>query len=145
MGLAYGAVGGLIDATVQVATLGRVDLGFGASIGNNAIQFTNHPLQRLFGGGAITLGNTIAFGGLPGDAAPTSVPFVSVPIGSHELQHTFQGQVLGPLYLPANIIGGVAGTLGTPFTGPGPGGSPWHGPLNFMERGPLAVPPRPWP
>jgi DNA replication protein DnaC len=65
--------------------------------------------------------------------------------GTRKLQHTLQGQVLGPLYLPANIIGGVTATLGTPFTGPGPGGSPWHGPLNFMERGPMAMPPRPWP
>jgi RHS repeat-associated protein len=145
LGLAYGAVGGLIAAAVHVASLGLVDLGFGVSIGNNAIQFTNHPLQRLLGGGAITLGNVIAFGGLPDDAAPTWVPFVSIPIGRHEREHTFQGQVLGPLYFPAHLIGGVAGILGTPFTGLGPGGSPWHGALNFMERGPSSVPPRAWP
>jgi hypothetical protein len=145
VGLAYGLVGGVIDRTLWLATLGYLDLGFSISIGNNAIQFQNHPLQQLFGGGAITLGNTISYGGLPTDPAPTSVAFATVPIGQHEIQHTFQGQVLGPLYLPANILGGTASLLGTPFTGLGPAGSPWHGPLNFMEGGPLSVPPRRWP
>lgn len=145
LGLAYGAVGGVIDRAVWLATFGYVDLGFSISIGNNAIQFQNHPLQQLFGGGAITIGNTISYGGLPTDPAPTSVAFATVPIKLHEVQHTYQGELLGPLYLPANILGGAASLVGTPFTGLGPGGSPWHGPLNFMERGPLSVPPRQWP
>ncbi len=145
LGLAYGFLGGVIDRTLWLATFGYVDLGFSMSTGNNAIQFQNHPLQKISGGGAITLGNTISYGGLPTDAAPTSVAFTTVSVGQHEVQHTFQGQVLGPLYLPANVLGGAASILGTPFTGLGPGGSPWHGPLNFMERGPLSVPPRRWP
>ena len=31
--------------------------------------------------------------------------------GIHEMQHTYQGQVLGPLYLPSNILGGIAGMI----------------------------------
>lgn len=49
LGLAYGFVGGVIDRGLWLATLGYVDLGFSISIGNNAIQFQNHPLQQLFG------------------------------------------------------------------------------------------------
>lgn len=51
LGLVYGLVGGVIDRGVWLATLGYVDLGFSISIGNNAIQFHNHPFQQILGGG----------------------------------------------------------------------------------------------
>ncbi len=59
-----------------------------------------------------------------------------------------QGRVLGPLYVPANAVGWTASF--THFALPGLSAVDWvspiHGPLNFMERGPLSTPPRaaPW-
>jgi hypothetical protein len=123
IGLSLGFAGLAIDKALYMLTLGYVDLGGGISFGNNALQFTNNPLVR----GAITLGNTVIYGGSPNALAPTTSPGVLVPIAAHELQHTYQGQLLGP------------------FVGLGPGGSLWHGPFNFMERGPLGGIPRAWP
>jgi hypothetical protein len=141
IGLSLGFAGLAIDKALYMLTLGYVDLGGGISFGNNALQFTNNPLVR----GAITLGNTVIYGGSPNALAPTTSPGVLVPIAAHELQHTYQGQLLGPLYLPAHFIGGIASILSSPFVGLGPGGSLWHGPFNFMERGPLGGIPRAWP
>ena len=56
------------------------------------------------------------------------------PIGLHEIQHTYQGQMLGPLYIPSNVLGIAAGLI---FNG-----SP-HGPANWNERGSQQSPPRP--
>lgn len=92
---------------------------------SNAIASIYNP----FGGvGAITLGNVVTYSDNGKQMAP------------HENAHTFQGQTLGPLYLPANIIGGMASVIpsllspGVPTT--------WHGPQNFMETGPEQH--RPW-
>ena len=149
LGMAYGGLGVAAAALVRLVTLGRVDLDTTVSVGNNAVQIENHPAQALLGallgGGAITLGNTISYPGLASDESPTSVDSVSVSMGAHELPHTLQGELLGPAYLPANLLGGTLGVVGSPWTGAGPGGSLWHGGWNFMESGPLAVPPRAWP
>ena len=99
-----------------------------ASFGHNAIQFENHPLMAE----AITMGNSISYarGFGPGFPLPEG------SVGSHELQHTYQGQVLGPLYFPSHIIFGSAGLL---FN------QSWHGPANILETGPQSTPPTPWP
>jgi hypothetical protein len=75
------------------------------SIGNNAIQFENIP----FGDGALTLGNTITYGGgtkptddrndLYGDPRMLN-------LGLHEQGHTRQYQEFGPFFLPAYLVGG---------------------------------------
>jgi RHS repeat-associated protein len=91
-----------------------------SGIGNNAIQFTSHPMIPT--GLALTLGNAILYGS-GGEAN-----------AGHEQAHTFQGEVLGPGYLPANIIGGLISV--------GRSGN-WHS-GNFMEAGPMSNPPRPW-
>ena len=90
IGLAWGGIG----------VLG----GAGVSIGNNAIQFTNHPL----GVGAVTLGNTISYtpGSSPGDFDFLYGSKVLLNIGLHEQAHTYHSQVYGPLFLPLWVLGG---------------------------------------
>lgn len=80
--------------------------------------------------GAITLGNTEVFGGSPSDTVK------GIPMGQHEEQHTYQGQQLGPLYLPSNLLGGLAAEVL---------GGNWHDPQNWNETGPQQNPPVPWP
>ncbi|OOG37302.1 RHS repeat domain-containing protein, partial [Polaromonas sp. A23] len=125
IGIVYGSIG-------YVVGRGAYELGFqalppGIIIGDNAIQFTNNPFGHL---GAITLGNVQVFGGSPNDLAADGNR-----MGLHEMQHTYQGQLLGPLYLPSNILGGLAGLL---F------GGAWHAPQNWNERGPQQHPSKPW-
>ena len=119
-GIAYGGVGyvaGLIEGTNPQV-----------SIGNNAIQFTGNPLNAS----ALTLGNTINYGvdsdginNMPND----KIQGHDTTLGNEEMQHTYQGQILGPLYLPANAVSmGASVTLDTTNNG--------HGPSAFMESGP---------
>lgn len=125
--MAVGAAASVAWGALHVATLGRFGgfawFGGSISIGNNAIQFHNNPLQPS----AITLGNTIIYSPRSG--------FSASQIGIQEAQHTIQGQVLGPAYLPAHLVLGTAATLVN--------GS-WHGSLNVLERGPHAATPRPF-
>jgi len=135
--------------------IGLAGLPFGGdlpTIGHNGIQFANNPL--MFRNGDITFGNVMNFGApytypngdvdymgpndsLPGDASPWTY-------GEHEEQHTYQGMILGPLYLPAYGIGMVGALL------QGQTGLGVIGPANFMETGPYYPetqqrPPQPWP
>ena len=48
--------------------------------------------------------------------------------------HIRQGQWLGIFYIPAHIIGGATSLIWT---------GTWND-ANFMEAGPLSIPPRPW-
>jgi RHS repeat-associated protein len=85
-------------------------------IEHNGIEFTNCPL--IIDGAALTLGNTMLYG-----QGNYSWP--------HEMQHTYQGEVLGPLYLPAHALDWAV-----------------HGGYysdNWLEEGPYSNPPRPWP
>lgn len=110
IGLAIGGTGELFGG-------GRVDLG------HNAVQFHDNLFMPF---GAITLGNVIIYG----RGAPELI------VGDHEEQHTYQGQILGPLYLPAHII---LGTISWIID------SDWHGPINVLETGPQDNCPHPWP
>jgi hypothetical protein len=140
------AYGGLGDVVGEV----RHALGFQAGRPkvfwkDNAVQFTNNP----FGGeSAITLGNATTWLHDPYDPAD---PFyhkdgktgLEMTPGSdkghtfpeHETQHTYQGEQLGPAYLPSNVLGGLNALFH---------GEPWHGPHNWNERGPQLTPPVPW-
>jgi hypothetical protein len=116
-------------------------------LGGNAVQFTNNP----FGGvSAVTLGNTTVWNGNPYDASDSHSglqgPKWFNDDGSarledghtppqHEEQHTRQGEMLGPFYLPSNLLGGVNALLH---------GQDWHGSANWNEVGPQMNPPRPW-
>ncbi len=103
----------------------------GISVGNNAIQFHNNVLMVF---GALTVGNVICYGCR---CAPHSH-------GAHERQHTIQGQVLGPFYLPLHLLAQLASVCTHPI-GACRGPSIVHGKANFLEVGPLSDPPRPWP
>ena len=130
IGLGYGAAGYL--AGWPSHWLGLQDEAPGITSGNNAVQFTYSPLMAP--GSAITLGNAQVFHGEPTDPGDYRDP--PTPIGEHEEPHTYQGQQLGPLYLPSNILGGLAAEL---IDGN------WHGPHNWNEVGPQQRPPVPWP
>jgi hypothetical protein len=111
------------------------------TIGNNAIQFHNNPFTT-----AITLGNTISYG-TEYPPSRTNYPFDTITgpyscyrntVGNEERLHTMQGQVLGPLYLPAHLMGGVVSIFSSPHAAM-PAGmlvDPWHR-NNFMEIGPM--------
>ena len=125
LGLAYGFTGHVIGEIGNWFGLGaEPEMGFD----HNALEFRNNPFARL---GAITLGNTITYGGNPGDIAADGNVF-----WQHEIQHTYQGQLLGPLYLLSNGLGGTLSWIS---------GGGWHGPLNWNEAGPQQHPPQPWP
>jgi hypothetical protein len=126
VGLGVGGLGYL--AGWPSKWLGLQDEAPGIKTGNSAVQFTDNP----FGGvGAITLGNVQVING-----KPTDIGDDGNLVGPHEEQHTYHGEQLGPLYLPSNILGGLAGVLID--------GS-WHGPHNWNEAGPQQHPPVPWP
>jgi hypothetical protein len=103
---------------------------------DNGVQFTNNPLG---GAGAITLGNTTTWNGDPYDPNDRgwaeAARLEGHPIPDHERQHTYQGQLLGPLYLPSNALGGLNALAH---------GEDWWGRHNWNERGPKSNPPRPW-
>jgi len=112
-------------------------------VGNNAVEFVNNP----FGGGsAITLGNTVTYSEDPYDPNNKRWKQYREDFGQdvrdHERQHTYQGQQLGPLYLPSNLIGGLSGLL---LDRDEFGQRDWHGAHNWNERGPQNATPRPWP
>jgi RHS repeat-associated protein len=81
--------------------LAGAPFGTRISIDNNAIQFENHPFMMK--SGAITLGNTISYGSGVGPEKQLGRGILTT-FGTHELQHTYQGQFLGPLYLPIHMI-----------------------------------------
>jgi len=125
IGMAYGGLGYLTGWPSK--WLGLQENAPGITTGNNAVQFTDNP----FGGvGAITLGNVQVING-----KPTGIGDDGNFVGPHEEQHTYQGEQLGPLYLPSNIFGGLAGVL---IDGN------WHGSHNWNEAGPQQQPPVPW-
>jgi RHS repeat-associated protein len=127
---AMGKIGNIPNTIIGLAWGGLgMMLGADVSLDNNAIQFTNHPFTTT----AVTLGNTISYSS---EYAPGKVdPISGYTVADHERQHTYQGQQIGPLYLPSNLIGG---SLAVAIN------QSWHGPLNWNERGPQATPPRPW-
>ncbi|MGD0959774.1 MAG: RHS repeat-associated core domain-containing protein, partial [Methylomonas sp.] len=119
--------------TVLGLALGAAGLPFGGQVSccaNNAIQFTNNPLMSS--SGAITLGNVINYGANNG---PQTILSNGYSTGDHEDQHTLQGQQLGPLYLPSNLLGGISGLILN---------DSWHGSANWNETGPQSAPPSPW-
>lgn len=127
VGLVWGALGFVAEAVMYPFT-GTWD--YKVSFANNAIQFENHPfLAPRFMPAGLTLGNTISYSSGYGPNAD--------PAGArHETQHTYQGQITGPLYFPLHILGKAAGLLINGNT---------EGRANFMEKGPYSSPPRPWP
>jgi RHS repeat-associated protein len=135
-------IGGLWDLPNNI--VGGVLAGLGQASGgksaphNGIIETTGVPWMQ----GGLTVGNYTIYGppSGPNDQGfgPTT-PLDNGPARDHEHQHSCQSQMLGPFYLPANVLGGLLGILSNPF-----GPDPWHGPGNFMENGPESNPPRPF-
>ncbi len=85
---------------------GGLSVPFGArpTLGHNAIQFTGVPWP---GKGALTLGNVILYNDInPSDFVARYDQTALVMIGLHEEAHTYQYQVLGPLFLPVYFLSG---------------------------------------
>lgn len=113
-----------------VGGLGRL-AGGDVERAHNAIEFRNSAAMNIFGeygrNGALTLGNTIIYGIHGYRHAP------------HEEIHTYQGQFLGPAYIPLNLIGMTLSALSYPIRSlRRPNESPVHGRLNFMEGAPTS-------
>ena len=130
IGFAYGGAGYLAEEIGYALGV----QGFrqpNAYFDGNALRFTNNIGAWS---GAITFGNVEIFGASlpPGSQSPESFWHTT---GQHEDQHTYQSQILGPLYLPAAGLSLLAGKV---INGDA------HGRASFMERGPQQNPPRPW-
>jgi len=111
LGLAYGGMGSIVGGVgYMMGKLPRPSV----SLGHNAIQFLNNPLN-VEDGSALTLGNAISYKRVsPQDLG--SYGDFSVQFGLHEEAHTYQSQVLGPLFLPVYFMrGGVSGPERNPF------------------------------
>ncbi len=106
------AIGAVLGGVGHVT--GEIGQAFGfwsreptISFGNNAIQFENIP----FGNGALTLGNTIIYGGglSPSDVGHWYGDSRVLNLGRHEMGHTYQSQAFGPFYIPAYLLrGGIS-------------------------------------
>lgn len=144
IGLAYGGLGDVVGEAGHA--LGVWEQKPAIRWRDNAVQFVHNP----FGGvGAITIGNTTTYNGDPYDPHdstwypknlfPGGVDIDAIEnghsIGHHEQAHTWQGEQLGPLYLPSNVLGGLNALMH---------GEDWHGAHNWNEVGPKANPPRRW-
>jgi hypothetical protein len=130
IGLLYGGIGH------GIGELLGTDPEVGVADGQ--IQFRNNPLTST----AITFGRVGVFssGSPPTDRGPSGAT-----IGVEEFQHTRQGNVLGPLYLPAHLAFGTASVIQQAAGGNFNLVRAWHGPVNILETGPHTPPPRPWP
>jgi hypothetical protein len=124
LGWVWGELGGLLGAAPD----------YGSS-GHNALVYEDHPFQKA---GALTLGNTIH---VPNDIDEI-FPGDTEPVWMHEIQHTYQGQQLGPLYLPSNILGQLSAFGAALFTKMNYYDANMS--LNWNERGPYAKPSVPW-
>jgi len=136
-----GMWGGVKDAAGKLWNLPNSALGLGLGLiealggadvswGNNGLQFENSWL--MFPDSGLTLGNVIFY---EDEAKETYGE--PCPIGAHERQHTRQGELLGPFYLPDYVGGMISAGL--------QGANPF-GPANFMETGPYTKPtPQVWP
>ena len=117
-----------LPATLIGMTAGLIGVCFAPHkvricIAHNAICFYNHPFMRGRSI-ALTLGNVILF-------QKDTDYFAGLNIAEHEKQHTFQAEVLGPLYIPLHAFYFLKYCK-----------KPWKNPL---ERGPYSTnPPRPW-
>ncbi len=133
VGLVVGGLGHLVGEVGQM--IGLWDREPTITVANNAIQFLNNPIVQT----ATTFGNVTVYRG--GEYySPESITDDGNKLGYEEMQHTIQGQVLGPLYYPAHILFGVAGMLVTgQFNNWG-----WHSSTNILETGPHSENPNPW-
>jgi RHS repeat-associated protein len=133
LGLVFGGIGHAVGEMGYALGLRATSPSIG--IGNNAIQFLDNP----FTPSGITIGNVTVYG--PG-VSPNggNVHFSNTPagftVGMEEGLHTIQGMILGPLYLPLHVVGGVTSIFRVPHPGLLHKVDGWHQ-NNFMESGPM--------
>ncbi|MEL6612518.1 MAG: DUF4150 domain-containing protein [Bacteroidota bacterium] len=121
LGLAVGGLGHLVQGVGFAA--GMTDNEPSVRTANNSVEFANNAF--VLEDRAFTLGNVTVFS--PETPPEKSSWHLHGTYGSHERAHTYQSQMLGPLYLPAwGLAVGVAAVQGSdsPLTD------------NFMEWGP---------
>jgi hypothetical protein len=94
----------LLFALAAEGCLGPVPSGCTANvrIEGNAIQFYNSPLLAGSRVNALTMGNVVLNKG-------SYDPYVLF----HETRHTYQGEFLGFLYVPAHLFGGAYSMFAT--------------------------------
>ena len=100
--------------------VGKVGYALGWHSGNPSIQFGHNGIEFLDNpfiaeGGALTLGNAISYSENFPPSKPGAYYDKSVPYGLHEEAHTYQSQVLGPLFLPTYFLSGKLAELSNPF------------------------------
>jgi RHS repeat-associated protein len=118
IGLAWGTIG--FAAEIVSAPFSGI-WDFGVSVGHNSIRFTGHNLAVS----AQALGNTTHYST---QYSPSTYSRAEGhTIGQHEMMHTYQGQQLGILYLPAVAVSYSLSLIMNGNT---------HGPYSFIERGP---------
>jgi hypothetical protein len=122
---------------VLLGGLGWALGGAAPSVGNNAIEFRGNKLIARFTP-AITIGNAICYASRAPDQSTQE----------HERQHTYQAEVLGPVYLPAHILFQLA-AFGFSFFDRSryytSTNDRVHSRANLLETGPMSDPPQPWP
>jgi RHS repeat-associated protein len=121
---------------------GLAGYAYGWAAGYNpSLEFEDGTLHVKNSGlmsSAMTMGNVIVFGPDYGPGV-SNEHFATTPsgytVGQEEYLHTVQGEVLGPLYFPAHIIGGTISLWSDPLPGYS-GGDKWHQ-NNAFETGPM--------
>jgi RHS repeat-associated protein len=131
VGVALGGLGLMAEAVMYPITL---KWDFKITIESNAISFDG--VNFMMGG--ITFGNAINIGYGPWnkyDLDRNTLIANGTRMIDHEEQHTYQGQLLGPLYIPNAGLSLAAGLIFDQDS---------HGPSSWNEVGPSSFPPRPW-
>lgn len=95
------------------------------------LRFTNMPEWLL--PTALSLGDVNVFGP---QTSPDRENYFGVTLGKEESLHSAQSRILGPLYLPAHLIGGFRSWMTSPENARYPQFGVWHR-NNFMENGPM--------
>lgn len=130
IGLLVGSLG--YAAQWSLYETGLTDNAPQVRVRNNAIEFVHNV-----GGGvsAITFGNVELFGQSNPDGPDWGNAALAHTTEDHEVQHTYQSELLGPLYLPAAALSLLLGTVIDGYS---------HGPHAFMEVGPQRDRPSKW-
>lgn len=122
---------------LALGLLGWLCGGARPRLGNNAVELYGNRLIAPFTP-AITIGHVICYASRAPDLRTQA----------HERQHTYQAELLGPLYVPLHVLFQVAALAHSFFDRSRRYRSlneRVHSPANLLEVGPMSATPRPWP
>lgn len=122
---------------LALGALGMLTGGSKPQRDNNAIEFCGNRWIAPFTS-AVTIGHVICY------AAREPAQCTR----DHERQHTYQAEVLGPLYLPLHIALQLFAFVYSFFDVSrrySCANDRVHARVNVLETGPMSTPPRPWP